>query len=254
MLDNQLNQPLAELLPQLHNAFTHSTHYFGIQTLKNPLDFWVYQEIVFEVRPDIIIEIGNKNGGSTLALAHTLDLLDNGQIIGIDLSHRTVPPVVTEHPRITLIEDDAIQALSRVTELIQPHFKVLVIEDSSHTYHNTLAVLRAYGALVTEESFFIVEDTILRHGLPFGPVPGAYEAVHDFLKENDDFYIDSSREKYTVTWNVNGFLRKSKNRPDSVQDQVIKSASRLTRLRQTIAYLFVPPFVFLVINYFRNQY
>lgn len=255
-LEENLQTTVKDLIPTLQDAFTHKTSYFGVQTLKNPFDMWVYNEIIFEVKPDVIVEIGNKNGGSTLALAHTLDLIGKGRVIGIDLSHNTVPEIVKEHPRITLIESDGVKAFPQVAAQMTTGETVLVIEDSSHTYHNTLAVLREYHGLVTEGSYFIIEDSIIRHGLDAGPTIGPYEAVFDFLEENDDFYIDRDKEKYIVTWNPSGFLRKStgsKNQQDTSTIQV-DSKGPLARLRQFVVYAFTPPIVFLVVNYFRNRY
>ena len=73
------------------------TTYFGIKTYKNPLDFWIYQEIIFKTKPDVIIEIGNKYGGSALALAHIQDNMDHGKIIGIDFEHVNVNKDVYNH-------------------------------------------------------------------------------------------------------------------------------------------------------------
>ena len=103
------------------------------------MDFWIYQEILFELKPDSIIEIGNYCGGSTLALAHLCDGLGKGKVIGVDLSHADVPELVRNHPRITItIAGDACQSFDQVAGLIDPEDTVLVIEDSSHTYENTM--------------------------------------------------------------------------------------------------------------------
>ena len=84
---------------------------------------------------------------------------------------------------------------------------VLVIEDSEHTYDNTLSVLRLYGPLVTPGSYLIVEDSICHHGVDVGPSPGAYEAIEAFVRENPAFQIDRTRESFFLTWNPKGFLR-----------------------------------------------
>lgn len=253
-LEANLDRTVQDIIPHLQDAFTDKTHYFGVQTLKNPFDVWVYNEIIFEIKPDVIVEIGNKNGGSTLAMAHILDAIGKGRIIGVDLSHATVPTIVTDHPRISLIESDGVKAFEQVQAQIKPEDIVLVIEDSSHTYHNTLAVLRTYGGLVSEDSYFIVEDSIIQHGLDAGPTIGPFEAIHDFLAENNDFYIDVSKEKYIITWNPDGFLKKSKNKPLTGQHNANLVKSPLARLRQFVVYAFTPPIVFLVVNYFRNKY
>ena len=188
----------------------HRSKYHGIQTWKNPIDFWIYQEIVFDIKPDLIIEIGLHRGGSTLALAHMLDRNENGRIIGIDLSLSLIDEQVRKHDRILLIEGNPLELFQKVNQFISPDSTVLIIEDSSHEYENTLAVLNMYGTLVSENSFFIVEDGICYHGLDVGPKPGPYEAANDFIMDNENFAIDRSKEDFLLTWNPCGFLKRIK--------------------------------------------
>lgn len=84
----------------------------------------------------------------------------------------------------------------------------MIIEDSAHTYDNTLRVLRTYSPLIRPGNYFIVEDSICHHGLDVGPSPGPYEAIEDFLAEDSTFEIDSSRESFVITWNPKGYLKK----------------------------------------------
>lgn len=173
-----------------------------------------YQEIICETSPDFIVEIGNYLGGSTLALAHLCDCLGRGRVIGCDLSHRYISARVRDHPRVTLVEGDACRSFHRVVKLIGGDAKVLVIEDSSHTYENTLAVLRTYSPLVKPGQYFIVEDGICHHGLPIGPKPGPYEAIETFLAENVHFEADRGRESFLITWNPKGYLRRKTTAPE----------------------------------------
>ena len=85
----------------------------------------------------------------------------------------------------------------------------MVIEDSSHTYDNTLAVLRAYKSIIPVGGYFIVEDTICHHPLNVGPLPGPYEAVETFLQEEGDFERDAVVEP-EITWNPGGYLRRKR--------------------------------------------
>lgn len=196
------------LLELIQKRILSDAQWMGVKTLKNPLDFWVYQEIIWEHRPDYIVEIGNRFGGSTLALAHLCDLIGHGEIIGVDITHRHLHELVRQHPRITLFEGDACSQFYNVRQSIPFESKVLVIEDSSHTYENTLNVLRLYSSLVHEDDYLIVEDRICHHGVAAGPSPGPYEAVETFEKENPDFVIDRDKESFVVTWNPKGFLRR----------------------------------------------
>jgi len=207
-MENHLNMPLKQVLEIMQNRIMEETFYFGIKTLKSPVDFWVYQEIIFQTQPDFIIEIGNFMGGSTLALAHICDNLKKGKIIGLDLSHENVPNQVKEHPRIILIQGDACQSFEKVKNILGENSNIMVIEDSAHTFDNTLAVLRTYSVLIKPGNYFIVEDSICHHGLEVGPDPGPFEAIEAFLKENSNFESDRSRESFLITWNPKGYLKR----------------------------------------------
>jgi cephalosporin hydroxylase len=232
------------------------TTYFGVKAMKSPIDHWVYQEIIFETKPDVIVEIGNARGGGTLSLAHICDLIDTGRVIGIDLSHKAVPEKVKKHPRITLIEGDACQCFKDVESMISKEERVLVIEDSSHTYDNTLNVLRIYSALTKPGDYFIVEDSICHHGLSVGPEPGPYEAIERFLKENTDFVTDRRRESFLITWNPKGYLRRTRS---GTKDSFIADIEQPRRLEQApksavreILLLFLPPILVRIIRKLRS--
>lgn len=207
-MEDCLDLSLRHVLEIMQDRIMNQSSYFGVQTLKSPIDFWIYQEIIFETRPDFIIEIGNFCGGSTLALAHICDCLGGGRIIGLDLSHNDVPEVVSRHPRITLIDGDACESFGSVKALIGDTESVMVIEDSSHTFENTLNVLETYSQLVKPGGYFIVEDGICHHGLESGPNPGPYEAIDTFVEMNKDFEIDRGRESFLITWNPKGYLKR----------------------------------------------
>lgn len=207
-MEDQLDAPLRNVLARMQDRILKESTYFGVKTLKSPLDFWVYQELLWDIQPDVIVEVGNASGGSALALAHLCDLMGRGRIIGVDVTHAAIPEVVTQHPRITFIEGDAVGSFPEVQRLIRRGETVLVIEDSAHTFDNTLGVLRTYGPLVSPNSWLIVEDGICHHGLDTGPDPGPYEAVEAFLQETDVFELDRSRESFGITWNPKGYLRR----------------------------------------------
>ena len=129
-------------------------------------------------------------------------------MIGIDINHARVPAVVKEHPRITLLTQDACAAYDTVRQSIRPEETVLVIEDSSHTFENTLKVLRTYAPLIRKGRHMIVEDSICHHGLDVGPKPGPYEAIETFVGERKDFVVDRGMEAFLITWNPKGYLRR----------------------------------------------
>ena len=208
-MEESLAMPLAHVLELMQGRIMNHTTYFGVRAYKCPIDHWIYQEIIVETKPDVILEIGNAHGGGLLALAHLCDLLGASRVIGVDLSHALVPEQVRSHPRITLVEGDACQSFRGVQGMIAADERVLVIEDSSHTYENTLNVLRTYSTLVKPGDYFIVEDSNCHHGLVVGPKPGPYEAIETFLGENPDFVSDRSRESFLITWNPKGYLKRA---------------------------------------------
>ncbi|MCK9424056.1 MAG: cephalosporin hydroxylase family protein [Bacteroidales bacterium] len=210
-MEEGLELSLKESLKRIQEGILTGTSYFGIPALKCPLDAWVYQEIITRQRPDVILEIGNAYGGSTLFFAHLLDLLGHGRVIGIDISHENIAEIVKKHPRIHLMEGNACQLNDQVYTLIEQDEQVLVIEDSSHTFENTLNILRLYSGLVKPGGYFIVEDTICHHGLVTSPELGPYEAVESFLKEDPTFFPDRELEHFFITWNPKGFLKKRSN-------------------------------------------
>ena len=184
------------------------THFLGVPLRKNPLDLWIYQELLHEIRPDLIVETGTLFGGSAYYLARTCDLLDHGEVVTIDVKERPGRP---EHDRITYLtgSSTAPDIVEKVTKLCQDAGSVLVVLDSDHHCAHVLGELRAYGPLVTPGSYLIVEDTNV-NGHPvwrdFGP--GPTEAVDAYLGETNAFEIDRSREKFLFTANPRGYLRR----------------------------------------------
>jgi cephalosporin hydroxylase len=128
----------------------------------------------------------------------------------VDINHDTVPDIVKNHPRIKLITGDACEKLNAVKDIIPEEAKVIVIEDSAHTIGNTLNVLRKYSPLVSFGSYFIVEDGIINHGLDTEMPAGPYEAIENFILENNNFEIDRTKESFLITWNPKGYLKKIK--------------------------------------------
>ncbi len=184
-----------------------NTHWMGVPIAKCPLDLWVYQEILFEVRPEVIIECGTFAGGSALFLAQLCDLLDRGHILTIDVADHAIP----RHPRISRIigSSTAPQVVEQARRLAAGRSPILVILDSDHHAHHVLEEMRHYGPLVSPGSYLIVEDTNINgHPALPGFGPGPMEAVRTFLGESADFVPDLSREKFLLTFNPTGYLRK----------------------------------------------
>jgi cephalosporin hydroxylase len=203
------------IIDEFHKLYYNSlvwqnTKWLGVPIVKMPMDLMLYQEIIYEIKPDVIIETGTFNGGSALFFASMLDLINKGKIMTIDVSPQPNLPI---HPRISYIkgfslEDDILQA---VEGFIKSGDVVLVCLDSDHTRQHVLNELRAYSKFVTKGSYLICEDTNI-NGHPVLPDHGAgpMEAVQEFLETNNDFTIDDSKHKFFVSFNPKGYLLKIK--------------------------------------------
>lgn len=185
-----------------------NTFFLGVPLAKCALDLWIYQEIIYEVRPDVIVETGTAHGGSALYLATLCDIVGNGRVITIDLVARDGLP---QHGRITYLTSSSVAeaAVESVRRMIRPGERVLVILDSDHARAHVLEEMRLYGEMVTPGSYLIVEDSNI-NGHPVHRTHGAgpREAIADFLKTTTAFEVDSSREKFFMTFNPGGYLRK----------------------------------------------
>jgi cephalosporin hydroxylase len=188
-----------------------NTWWLGVQVAKCPLDLWIYQELLVELRPDLVIETGTLNGGSALFLASCMDTIDAGRVITVDISERPGRP---SHQRITYVTGSSVapEVVERLRHDAAAARTVVVILDSDHSRDHVLAELHAYAPLVTPGSYLIVEDSNI-NGHPVLPDegPGPYEAVDEFLSLNAEFSRDPSREKFFLTFNPGGYLRRAKS-------------------------------------------
>jgi cephalosporin hydroxylase len=187
-----------------------NTYWLGVETQKCPADMWVFQEIMQETRPDLIIEAGTNMGGSALFFASMFDLLGGGEIITIDVLAHSLRP---EHPRITYLQGSSTDhgIIEEVTRRAKAAQRVMVVLDSDHSKAHVLDELRQLGPLVSPGCYLIVEDTIV-NGNPVLPAfgPGPAEAVEQFLgSEGTPFIVDREREKFHLTFNRGGYLRRT---------------------------------------------
>jgi cephalosporin hydroxylase len=207
--------PMQEaLIRQFNRLYYYSSHrtwkdtrHRGIHVQKCPLDLWVYQELIHEVRPDVIIETGTLDGGSAYFLADMCELNGTGRVVSVDIQPS---PNLPTHDRITYVtgsstDPDIVAAIKTAL----PGGAVLVILDSDHSRDHVLQEMETYGPMVTKGSYMIVEDTNI-NGHPVLPNfgPGPMEAVAEFLRNHPEFAIDEEREKFMVTQNPSGYLRR----------------------------------------------
>lgn len=188
-------------------ANTVTLSWFGHLLLKCPLDLWMYQELLVKTQPDFVIETGTFAGGSALYFAMLFDQIGHGRVITIDNEFRADRP---EHPRIEYLHGSSIDGAltSQVREKIGEG-RPLVVLDSDHQAAHVYAELKAYSPLVKTGDYLIVEDTNV-NGHPIAPDFGAgpMEAVNQFLGENNDFLIDQRCERFLMTSNPRGYLRR----------------------------------------------
>jgi cephalosporin hydroxylase len=186
----------------------HRTTWMGVLCLKTPLDLWIYQEILFETRPALIVETGSHRGGSALFLAHVLDAIGAGDLVSIDV---LADPGRPSHPRIRWVTGSSSDP--RVVDPIfagrDPAERRLVVLDSDHSKAHVLAELSLFAPRVPPGGYLIVEDTNV-NGRPVLPEhgPGPWEAVEEFLAANPEWERDASREKFLMTYNPGGYLRR----------------------------------------------
>ena len=187
-----------------------STKWMGTLVQKCPLDLWVYQEIMAEVKPDLIVEAGTKVGGSALFLASMCEFMGQGEVITVDIDGSPQRP---SHRRLTYLQgsstDPGIIAKIETVRGYRRDCRTMVILDSDHSKDHVLRELQMYAPMVSLGSYMIVEDGNL-HGHPVMPEfgPGPAEAVVEFTSKTKAFQIDRSREKFFMTFNPGGYLKR----------------------------------------------
>ena len=189
-----------------------SNTFHGVRTIQNPLDVWVTQEIMYEVKPDFVVETGTLWGGSAALWAMFLEEINpEGRVITIDIEDfvteakelpiwkRKVDFLVGSSTDPAMVADVAKRVSGRT---------VLVILDSDHSEEHVLRELEVYSPLVSVGSYLIVQDTGVIYQSPEQEYPGGGRAIRRFLEANDTFEIDSDRERWVLTNNTIGFLRR----------------------------------------------
>jgi cephalosporin hydroxylase len=210
------------LFKAFHKRYYHADpwigDWLGTRILKFPTDLFMYQEIIYKNKPDVIIECGTANGGLTLFLATICDLMGHGKIATIDVSpnrHKDLDPEAGEfrpyHDRIMyLLGSDTDPGLVEyLKENISPEESVMVILDSDHTKKHVLKQLEIYSDIVTVGQYLIVEDTNVGYwGKRERKENGPLFALREWLKDHPEFRIDYAMERHILTANMCGYLKK----------------------------------------------
>jgi cephalosporin hydroxylase len=209
---DEIIRQFAKLWWAEHKTTFFSNRWMGVPTLQHPFDAWVTQEIICEVRPDLIIECGSYRGGSAIMWAMLLEQLGNGRVLTIDidahLDRAKQEPIFGR--RVDTLSGSTIAP--DILEQVHAHAagkRTLVILDSDHSQAHVAAEIDAYAPFVSPGSYLIVQDGIV-NGHPVEPDygPGPFEAVTEFLAHDDRFEVDAARERMLFTFNPNGFLRR----------------------------------------------
>jgi cephalosporin hydroxylase len=205
--------------------YVYNFSWLGRPIIQYPEDIMAIQEIIWKVKPDLIIETGIAHGGSLIFSASMLELIGgDGHVLGIDIDIREHNrKEIEDHPmskRITMFQGSSIdeQMINQVHQFAQGKKSILVILDSNHTHEHVLAELQAYAPLVTKDSYCIVLDTFVEDmpekffaDRPWDKNNNPKTAVWEYLKSNSDFERDTNYpNKLLITVAPDGYLKKVK--------------------------------------------
>lgn len=204
--------------------YSYLWSWMGLPIIQLPADIIATQEIIWETKPDVIIETGVARGGSVVFMASMLELIGKGKVIGVDIDIRAHNrESIERHPmakRVALIEGSSVDptVVKRVRDAIPDKSAVMVVLDSDHGHDHVLSELRNYGPLVTRGCYLIVADTSLGY-LSADQTPRnrskvylkgnePLSALQAYLKETDRFVVDPVvNGKLFLTSSLGGYLR-----------------------------------------------
>lgn len=221
--DVDLRTTAAELVIRSASyKYTYNFRWLGLPVIQFPQDLVALQEIVWAVRPELIIETGVARGGSLVFYASLLQLLGGDRsVVGIESDLRSHNRSALEahpmFPRITIVDGSSIDpaVVARVAQLAARPGPVMVILDANHTHAHVLAELEAYAPLVTPGSYLVVLDTIVEAmpdsmfaDRPWGQGDNPWTAVHAFLANTDRFVVDTELEnRLLISVAPRGYLK-----------------------------------------------
>jgi len=199
---------------------THDVTWMGVPIIQFPEDILMMQELIWKVRPDVIIECGLAHGGSALFYASLFELIGKGYVIGVDVEIRQYNKIaIQNHPlshRIKMIEGSSTskETFERIKEMIKHGSRVMVILDSNHSKEHVAKELQLYKDLVTPGSYLVAMDGAqafvwdIPNGKPEWKEDNPLKAIEEFVGKNNDFEVDEHFTRLKVTANPKGFLRK----------------------------------------------
>ena len=211
----------------ISNSFQYSYNFswMGRPIIQYPQDMIAMQEIIWEVKPDLIIETGIAHGGSLIYYASLLELIGTGKVLGIDIDIRKHNrEAIEQHPmykRIQMIEGSSVsnETAEQVHAIAAGYTTIMVVLDSNHTHHHVSEELRLYAPLVSQGSYMVVFDTIVENlpegyfsqQRPWGIGNNPMTSVQEFLKTNSDFEIDEAiNNKLLISVAPDGYLKRKR--------------------------------------------
>jgi cephalosporin hydroxylase len=199
---------------------SYEVSWLGIPIIQLPEDILMVQELLWKVRPEVVIESGVAHGGALVLYASILELIGRGRVIGVDIEIRKYNRLAIEsHPmaqRISLIEGSSTdpETVQAVRDLAGSGQRTMVMLDSNHSRAHVREELELYGPMVTQGSYLVVFDEIMPsvadapNGQPSWTEDNPLEAVTDFLASHPEFVVDHTYERLAVTYCRGGFLRR----------------------------------------------
>ena len=203
--------------------YTYNFSWLGRPIIKFPSDIVLLQEIIWDVKPDLIIETGIAHGGSIIFSASMLELLGgDGEVVAVDIDIRAHNRTAIErHPmmkRITMIEGSSVapEIVEQVRQKARGKSRVMVCLDSLHTHAHVLEELRLYAPLVSVGSYLVLPDTFIEHfpkgyfaDRPWDVGDNPLTALRAFMAENDAFILDRERaDKLMIAEGSDGYLKR----------------------------------------------
>ena len=215
-------QLMAELWTKVsvQHKIMYEPTWLGIPVIQYPGDMVMMQELIWKVRPEVIVETGFAHGGTAVLYASLLELLGRGKVISVDIDIRQYNKVaIKSHPlshRIEMVQGSSVdpETVAEVTRLIGDDRKILVTLDSKHSYDHVLKELEFYSPLVSEASYIVAMDgaQALVHDIPRGKAEwrddNPLRAIHTFLERHPEWEIDPYYNRLLVTSNPDAFLRR----------------------------------------------
>ena len=230
---NLYHQRLDVLTRAFRHHYPYQWNWLGMPVIQMPEDLIATQEVIWETRPDVIIETGIARGGSLVFYASLQALIGNGRVIGIEIDLRPAHRLALDnHPlreRMTIIDGGSteVSTLDCLHSYMTPEDRIMVVLDANHTEAHVCEELAIYAPFVSPGNYLIVCDTLiedlpdeLQTDRPWGPGNSPATAVHAFLARNDDFARDRDLEaKLLLSSHRGGYLRRAAS-PYGKQEEI----------------------------------